>query len=357
MKIALLGDVALTGMFDCSQTNEVFERISAIKQLISDCDFAICNLESPLTKRDNTFICKGAYIKSDPKNIEVLKELGITHVTLANNHIFDYGKKGANETISVLAKHHIQYCGLCDEPLLLEKDGDKVLLDGFCCYSANGIYYGKKPMSTNLLCYDNLKRFLEKAKDKECLPIASVHFGIERLHYPAVEHINLFRALADEFPYVLHGNHTHSIQGYEKYNNSLLIYSQGNLLFDDVLTTSIGSSIVQNEETRKTYIVQLEISKNEIQKIQSTAIQFDKSGYPHLSAEVDNELQTYCEALAKLKDEILELRRSERSHNIKKQDPKSISFFVNRLNIKYIGAYINGKLHARKYRAIFKPFY
>lgn len=357
MKIALLGDVALTGLYDCSQTNEVFERVELIKRLISDCDYAICNLESPLTRKKKTYICKGAYIKADPENIEVLKRIGITHVTLANNHIFDYGKQGAKETISILEKNGIQYCGLCNEPLFISKGEDRVLLDGFCCYSANGVYYGNKPLSTNLLCYDYLKKFLSEARGKECLPIASVHFGIEGLHYPAIEHINLFHKLSDEFSFVLHGNHTHSIQGFENYKNSILIYSQGNLLFDDVLTTSIGTSIKQNDETRKTYFAKLEISKQKVNSMETFAIQFDNSGYPKLCSNVEKELQEYCDAIANNMDEISGLRKDEKCGKIKKREPRNIGFFVHRLNVKYIGAYINGKIHAQKYRKAFRSFF
>ena len=172
MRIALLGDVALIGMFDCTQTQEVFERVEGVKQLVSDCDYVICNLETPLTNKKNTFICKGAYLRSAPENVEVLKRIGVTHVTLANNHIFDYGKQGAQDTISVLEKNHIGYCGLCDDPLLLTDGKDRVLIDGFCCYSANGIYYGDRPLSTQLLSYDSLKRFLNRATTENCLPLA-----------------------------------------------------------------------------------------------------------------------------------------------------------------------------------------
>ena len=90
MKIALLGDVSLNGIYDITSSDLVYKRLEKIKKYVKDCDFAIANLESPLTRITKTRVCKGAYLRSDPSNVEVLKYLGITHVTLANNHIFDY---------------------------------------------------------------------------------------------------------------------------------------------------------------------------------------------------------------------------------------------------------------------------
>lgn len=356
MRIALLGDVSLTGMFDSSQSEEVFQRIKLIKQLVDDCDYVICNLESPLTERTKTMVCKGAYLRSDPCNIEVLKSMGITHVTLANNHVFDYGKRGAKDTVSVLDKHGIKYCGLCGEPVMLSKESDRALLDGFCCYSANGIHYGSKPLSVKLLSYDNLKGFFDRALSEKCLPIASVHFGVERLHYPAAEHLKLFYSLSDEYSFVLHGNHTHSIQGYEKNNDSLLIYSQGNLLFDDVLTTSIGAQVKQNNETRKTYVMKLDVFGTSIHNYESIAIQFDDDGYPSIDKKVDEELRNYCQSLIYNKEHITELRNEELKIDRQNSEPRNIKFYFHRLNLKYIGAFINGKIHSSKYKKLFSKF-
>lgn len=356
MRIALLGDVSLTGMFDSSQSEDVFQRVKMIKQLVDDCDYVICNLESPLTERTNTMVCKGAYLRSDPCNIEVLKSMGITHVTLANNHVFDYGKRGAKDTISVLDKHGIQYCGLCNNPILLSKENDRALLDGFCCYSANGVYYGEKPLSIQLLSFDTLYRFFEKANLENCLPIASVHFGVERLHYPAAEHIELFHSLSDKYSFVLHGNHTHSIQGYEKNNDSLLIYSQGNLLFDDVLTTSIGSRVKQNNETRKTYVMKLDVFGNSIKYYESIAIQFDDDGYPSIDKRVDEELHSYCQSFVYNKEQIIKLRNEELKIDRQNSDPRNIKFYYHRLNLKYIGAFINGRIHSSKYKKLFSKY-
>lgn len=356
MKIALLGDISLEGKYDCTQYKDVFERLQNLKEMLLPCDFVIANLESPLTQKNRTAICKGAYLRSDVKNVEVLKFLGVTHVTLANNHIFDYGRYGARETIEVLDKAGIKHVGIGEPPAILRDGSSRVMLDGMCCYSANGVFYGNTHMQTKTLSYQNALEILQKAQKEDCLPILSVHYGIERLHYPAAEHIKLFRTLAQKHNYILHGNHPHAIQGYEEYNDSFLAYSQGNLLFDDVQTTSVKRSIVQTEETNKTYIVILEIEDNRI--ISKTVIALKaKDGRLAVNKDVAGELNIYCKGLKQDYKHISQLRKKDIQKDQLTSEKRDLKFFIHRLNFKYIGAYLNGRSHAKKYKKIMSGFF
>ena len=357
MRIALLGDVALSGVYDVSSSDSVFPLIQNIRNIIENCDYVICNLESPLTHQTKTHMCKGVYLRSAPQNVEVLKYLGITHVTLANNHVFDYGKKAAQETIKILEENNIGYCGLCGDPLFLSKGEDKVLVDGFCCYSANGIYYGEKPLAIKTLSFSTMKEFLDEANSKKCFPVASVHYGIERLHYPAPEHMRLFRGFSENYNYVLHGNHTHSIQGYEKYKDSLFFYSLGNLLFDDVKTTSVKTSVKQNKETRKTYIVIIEVKENQLSNYRIIPMQGNDIGELKQDRTVGDELYEYSQKLVLSYEDISRLRAKETELDKQGREKRDTKFIVNRLNYKYIGAYLNGRIHKKKYNAVFRDFF
>lgn len=356
MKIALLGDVSLNGIYDITKSDLVYERLAEVKKQIEDCDIAIANLESPFTRITKTHVCKGAYLRSDPSNAEVLKYLGITHVTVANNHIFDYGEAGAEETLDFLQKAGIQHVGLCKEPELLQIGNDKVLLNGFCCYSANGIRYGNQKGRVQTLTYDVVEDFFQTAKEKKAIPIVSVHFGVEYLHYPSVEHVRLFRKLTEEMPYVLHGNHPHSIQGYESRNDSLLFYALGNLCFGDVDVTSIHQPVKENEETRKNYIAKIDISGNVIQNYDVIALTCSDDGMIHADRNVLAELKKYSDRMMESEKAIEQYRRKEIEKQKESRQKRDVRFFVDRLNRKYVGAFINGMIHARKYRKIMEKF-
>lgn len=351
MRIALLGDMALIGRYDRTLHDDIDKNTEAIRKILSGADFAIANLEAPLTDKTHTLKCKGVYLKTGPNNVETLKYLGITHVTLANNHIHDYGEKGARQTVQTLRAAGIEYVGLGKAPKLLQKGSDRALLDGFCCLSANGVKYGNDPKSVQELSVEALREFLLEAKQENALPIASVHYGIEGLHYPSAEHRKLFRHFTKDFDYVLHGNHPHAMQGMEKQNDSLLIYSQGNLFFDEVTKTSIHSIPPELDEERKSIIVILDITGTKVSGAEVYAITDLETYIPHESDSVKAEFEQYCKALAETDDALNALREAELKAQSANAPAHDFAFYRNRLNYQYLGAYLNGRRHAKKYQS------
>lgn len=58
MKIAFLGDIALIGKYDITKNPNVKDRLKELSAKLSEYDYVIGNLESPLTNKDKTLVCK-----------------------------------------------------------------------------------------------------------------------------------------------------------------------------------------------------------------------------------------------------------------------------------------------------------
>ena len=107
--IFLGGDLYYQGL-DC----EILS--SRLQELFESVGVRIANLESPLiplSKIDSRYSpMPDKLLHAAPEQmIQYLKKLHIDVVTLANNHIFDYGEEGLRETLRVLTENGIQYCG------------------------------------------------------------------------------------------------------------------------------------------------------------------------------------------------------------------------------------------------------
>lgn len=357
MKIALLGDIALIGRYDRLISDDVDKRIASVKKIVRNCDYVIANLESPLTRKQQTFACKGVYLRSDPQNVLTLKRMGVTHVTLANNHIFDYGKKGAEDTIKTLKRAGIKFVGLGYPSELLQTEDTRVLIDGFCCLSANALNYGHSKGHVRLMTPETLEDFLKKAKEKRAIPLVSAHFGLEGLHYPSVEHVYLFRKLAENYDYILHGNHPHAIQGYEQYNKSLLLYAQGNLCFDEATVNSIHCVPKEKDEERKSYISIIEVSGTNLLGHEVHTMTDLRDDRILEDERIREELTLYNSVLKTSLNELSERRQEELAVQKRNATVRNLQFYLNRLNYKYIGAYLNGKIHAKKYRNTICKYY
>ena len=103
MKIMLLGDICPTeitaSLFANENTAQLFgDTLSIFK----DKDFIFANLECALTNSDKPIKKFGPALKAPAATAKVLKAIGINCVGLSNNHTFDFGIQGINDTITHL---------------------------------------------------------------------------------------------------------------------------------------------------------------------------------------------------------------------------------------------------------------
>ena len=237
-------DVRENGIFDCISP-ELVEIMQNADIMCLNNEFTYSTGGSPLPGKAYTFRAK-------PERVEVLKQLGVDAVTLANNHVYDYGKKALLDTFSVLEEAEIPYFGAgknleeAMSPLYLEVDGKTIALVGASRAEKNKM----TPQATEtepgiLRCYDTTL-FLEsirEAKANADFCIAFVHWGTEYSFDLEQIQIDTGREYLDAGADVIIGAHSHCLQGLEYYDGKPIVYSLGNYWF--------------NEKTLDTMLIQL----------------------------------------------------------------------------------------------------
>lgn len=267
MKIALLGDIAFFGRFCITKNKNIFEQLESLKDYLSSFDFVVGNLETPFSDKEKPIWGKSATIKAHPDNIEVLKWLGITHVTLANNHMGDYGSKAFKRTKQLLERKEINWYGAENKKSYIEHPDGKIALQGYCSFNTNpSSINSKEKYGLNYLDISNVLDDIREHLSLGYLNIISIHSGQEHVHLPSMDDISFARLLAKEFDYIYHGHHPHVIQGYERSENSEIFYSLGNCLFDDVYRHKDSSSpLVKLSEANKTgAIAEIEVLNGKV---------------------------------------------------------------------------------------------
>ena len=111
MKIALLGDIALFGRLSYKSSQDIDYYFEEVSSFLETMDYVVGNLETPFSVKKKTSGAKSAYIYSDVENIKILKSLHIKAVSLANNHMFDFGKEGYEVTKRLLNENGIEWFG------------------------------------------------------------------------------------------------------------------------------------------------------------------------------------------------------------------------------------------------------
>lgn len=210
-----------------------------LRSIIKDSDIAICNLEAPIeTEGVNAIKKAGPHIYQSKESIKYLQETGFNYVSLANNHIYDFGQKGLQNTIKKLKKYDFTYIGGgidfqdAYKTSIIEKNGIRLGILA-ACENEFGCLYEKQNRGGyawlfHYLIDDNIKKL-----KRECdFVLLIAHAGLEDIDFPIKEWRDRYQRLCDIGVDVIIGHHPHVPQGYEAYGNSLIFYSLGNFYFD-----------------------------------------------------------------------------------------------------------------------------
>ncbi len=360
MKLALLGDIAFFGKYS-TDNSKIYEYFSELSLELKKYDFVIGNLETPLTNSNTTMGAKSAHIKASPQNIKLLEYLNISYVNLANNHIFDYGLEGFLSTCRLLEKNNIKYFGVNDKQCYIESDGTKVALSGFCCYSTNGSGYlvPGSQHGVNILDGFAIEKVLEENAVAGYFNIASFHCGQEHVNMPNYDHILLARKLAAKQPYVFYGHHPHVLQGLEKYRNSILAYSLGNVCFDDVYTSKSDKPLIrQNENNKSSAILSLKLNGDAVTEYSmlplfDDGIKIRTSDNPSLI----EKMNSYSVALSMDKNEYISKRSKIIDAYISARKKKrDLKWYLKRLNFGSVKMILNAKYNNAQYNLNVKHY-
>lgn len=236
----------------------IFGEFSAISK---NADLSITNLECPLTLTNKKIEKTGPCIKSGPNAIEALKYAGFDLVTLANNHIMDFGSEGLKSTLITCQKANIKTVGAnknfeeAKKPFITTINDLKIGVlnfaeNEFC--TTKGEEYGANPLNPVSNFYD-----IKETKKKVDFLFVIVHGGREHYQLPSPRVRENFRFFVDSGADAVVSHHTHCFSGYEIYNGKPIFYGLGNFIFDYKTKYRKGT-------WTEGYGVQFEISDNKL---------------------------------------------------------------------------------------------
>ena len=140
--------------------------------------------------------------------------------SLGNNHTYDYGQQGLDDTRSVLENAGIVY-GFNDQTGIYETaDGTRIGIVSASLLSQNG--------DREVYIQNGISKLREQGA---AIVIACCHWGIEGDHYPNDYQQVAAHRIIDWGADLVVGNHPHVLQGMEVYNGKMICYSLGNFCF------------------------------------------------------------------------------------------------------------------------------
>lgn len=233
MNMLIVGDFYIADIY----RNEALIDKS-VEDLFQQADYRVVNLEAPFTLNEskNRIHKTGPHLRMSAETvIPYLKQLKVDVVTMANNHILDYGTKGLLDTLFSLEQNNIAYVGAgrnlreASQFLTFEKDGLRVAILNFC-ENEWSIAEPGSPGANPMDIIDNAAQ-IRKAKETHSKVVCVVHGGHEYYNLPSPRMQKQYRFYVEQGADVVIGHHTHCIGGSEVYKGVPICYSLGNFLF------------------------------------------------------------------------------------------------------------------------------
>lgn len=246
--VCFAGDINLddnwgTTLFMDSQPGGIQDCISKeLMESMQNADIMCLNNEFTFTIRGEKLEGKLYHFRANPERVEVLKEMGVDVVKLANNHACDYGSQSLLDTMDTLKSAGIEYIGAgknlqeAMEPVYIEVDGKTVAFVAASRAEKNI----KTPQATEtepgiLRCYETelFVETIKEAKKNADFVLAYVHWGTEYSYELEDVQLTTGKEYLDAGADVIIGAHSHCLQGMEYYEGKPIIYSLGNYWFNE----------------------------------------------------------------------------------------------------------------------------
>ncbi|MCM3495957.1 MULTISPECIES: CapA family protein [Paenibacillus] len=238
--LVFVGDILLDGYV--GNQIERYGNLYPFKKvapILKKADMAFANLETPVSVRGKAANKTFAF-RSKPDTLKGLVYAGIDGVTLANNHILDYGQQAMLDTITHLKRQKIGYTGAgrnIDEafkPYVQTVKGKKIAVLGVSrVLSDNSWIAGKNhPGAASAYTMEPMLSQIKKSAKANDFTIVYIHWNQEFADYPDDYARSMAKKMIDAGADIIVGSHSHTLMGIEYYKNKPIYYSLGNFVFN-----------------------------------------------------------------------------------------------------------------------------
>lgn len=233
--VALVGDIQLMDVDPSIPAGERHSSFRPVLDMLRRADLAVANLECALsatgTRADKAFTFRAA-----PSRTADLRTMGIDAVSLANNHVLDFGASALLETLAALDSAGIAHAGAgrdlaaARRPVLITVKGVRIALLSYSSITAMFFATERRP-GTAPLDEATLAADIRRAAAQADQVIVSLHWGREGSDVPDDTMQRVTRLAFDAGATIVHGHHPHRMMGFARDDSGVAAYSLGNFLF------------------------------------------------------------------------------------------------------------------------------
>jgi poly-gamma-glutamate capsule biosynthesis protein CapA/YwtB (metallophosphatase superfamily) len=210
-----------------------------ISAVFRQADFTALNLETSVTSR-GTPQSKTFHFRTTPVAFTALRDAGVSLVTMANNHVLDYGQTGLADTLAAVKASGLPYVGIGKNaaaawaPYVATIKGTKVAFIGVSQVAelaSSWVATRSRPGEANAINLPRTLAAVRAARRLASVVVAFMHWGTEGTSCPDPNQLALAPKLAAAGATIIVGAHAHMLQGSGWLHHTFVAYGMGNFLW------------------------------------------------------------------------------------------------------------------------------
>jgi len=208
------------------------------KRFFQGVDIISANLEGVVTAGGKHYSPQKTHdFAFDFEYIKELKEYNFNFFNLANNHFYDQGVRGLEETRINLQDLNIAYSG--NHLRSVDKNTVKILDVANLKIAMLGLN-----ITAGMFDEKEVNNLIQGLRNEVDKIIVNIHWGVEYSHNQNKTQIKVAHELIDNGVDLIIGHHSHVVQGAELYKNKMIFYSLGNFIFDQYFSSDTQEGLV-----------------------------------------------------------------------------------------------------------------
>jgi hypothetical protein len=246
--LAFAGDVHFAGRV-VRLLRDPASTFGPITSVLSSADFTAVNLETPVTSRGQPQP-KTYHFAAAPEAFTALRDARVDLVTMANNHILDYGQTGLADTLAAARAAHFPYVGVgvnaaaAWKPYVTTIKGTRIAIIGVSQVAelaSSWVATAHRPGVANSINLGETLAAVRAAKRLARIVIVFMHWGTEGMACPDQDQLSLAPQLAAAGASIIIGSHAHMLQGSGWLGRTFVAYGMGNFLWwENSYSTATG---------------------------------------------------------------------------------------------------------------------
>ncbi len=234
--------------------------LEQVQSWFTEFDKVIANLEGPINQSHAQTPHGSTRFSFAANTTDILKEGHVGIVSLANNHLLDYGVQGLIDTRHILHEVGIDFFG---DPTFVAEQG---ILSGVV-QGHKIIFISFNDVAGKLDAVAAHTLVAKAAHDESSFVIVFMHWGDEYKTVASKHQTELAHAFIDEGADLIVGAHPHVVQNIERYHDRAIFYSLGNFVFDQYFSKetqeglALGVTIADGGATYDLYPIDIVVSQ------------------------------------------------------------------------------------------------